>query len=393
MTQGDVLDELRAAADGLSGVAVKFVVDEQEAVVGGGEPQATLTLSAQSLRRMLLREVESSVLFMQGELVIEGDMAAAVAFGKALEELHEGSSEPVEKAGDSNANIRYLDNIGLIVLDLDACANVYSNMGFNLASRGTHYYEDANNDFHRWGTANYCVNFRDGGLLEFIGHYYKDYPAGLYGEQLKALGNHWGKITIHNSSTEDEVARLRRQGYAVASPSILYRYTDGDEFDPDPTKSKRTSLISYPTSMSDSFMTTGAQHELGQWPISEAHFLHRNGARSMPYALVGATDMSETIARYEEALSIKSEAYLLGRRINLGRETFIYFVEHGLLPEPLRNQMGSRPVAALGAGIRVSDIGDTRRFLSSTDFTVEDGPFGISVYGPVENSGAIFFSE
>ncbi len=391
-TLEEAIAELRAAAEGVKGVAVRFDVDGQKIDLGDGPPQVTLKLSGASLGRMVRREVESASLFMTGDLVIEGEMSAAIAFGQALQNTEAAAPGPVEAASETNKNILYMDNIGLIVLDLNVVRNAYEALGFNLAERGTHFYEDASGDFHRWGTANHCVNFRDGGLLEFIGHYYPKYPAGLYAEQLKAFGNHWGKITIHNASTKDEVARLRRQGHATADPSVLYRYTDGEVFDSHPTKSKRTSLISYPTSMVDSFMLVGAQHTLGDWPIAEEHFAHPNGAQRLAFALIGAQDLTETTSRYEDALSIKSSEYELGRRIDLGRETFLHLVAARDLPAPLRNEMGNRSVATLGAGFETADHQRTRSFFAERRVKVEEGPFGLSIYEPIKGSGAIFFS-
>lgn len=290
-----------------------------------------------------------------------------------------------------NNNILYLDNIGLIVLDLDKTRDVYEQLGFNLASRGTHYLEGKDGEFYRWGTANHCVNFRDGGMLEFIGHYYPDYPAGLYSRQLDVYGNHWGKITLHSASVDKEVERLRADGLAVSDPSILYRYTDGEEFDPDPTRSKRTVLIGYPTSFHDPFMMTGGEHELGEWPIPEEHFDHPNGAIRMPYALIGTIDLEETCARYEAATGTKAEPYGLGQRINLGRETFLYIVARSNLPQPLQDQFVARTTVSLGAGFEVRDISTTVAFLEQRNVPVSEDELGFTVYEPVDGSGSITF--
>ncbi|MEM9233487.1 MAG: VOC family protein [Pseudomonadota bacterium] len=387
----DLASRIRELAADVEDVAVRFDTGDQQIIAGSGEPQATLKLSQEALERLISGDADATAMFMSGELKIDGDMAAAVQFGKAFESAPDDTTQIAETARETNDNILYLDNIGLIVLDLDTAGTVYQNLGFNIAPRGTHYYQDRDGNFNRWGTANHCVNFRDGGLLEFIGHYYADYPAGLYSQQLKVYGNHWGKITLHNRVIVEEVQRLRKQGHRISDPSNLYRYTDGETFDPDPTRSKKTVMISYPTSFEDPFMTTGAEHTIGQWPISDEHFNHPNGTQSIAYALIGATDLDATVARYEEATSIKSESHGLGRRINLGRDTFLYLISQDALPGPLAQQFGDRTTIMLGGGLRVQDIEHTRSWLKYKGISATEDELGLSVYEPVKGSGAIIF--
>ncbi|MEM9667880.1 MAG: VOC family protein [Pseudomonadota bacterium] len=305
--------------------------------------------------------------------------------------MTEPTSTTEKATSRSSENILYLDNIGLIVLDLDKTRNIYERLGFNLAARGTHYLEGKDGEFYRWGTANHCVNFRDGGLLEFIGHYYPDYPAGLYSRQLEVYGNHWGKITLHTASVDREVERIRADGLMVSDPSTLYRYTDGEDFDPDPTRSKRTRLIGYPTSFEDPFMLTGGEHKLGQWPIPEEHFDHANGTDRMVYALIGTTDLDRTCARYETATGIESKPFELGRRIDLGQDTFLYLVLRDKLPSPLQDQFGDRTTLTLGAGFEVKNIAVTKSVLESTDIQAIEDDLGLTVYEPVKGSGTIIF--
>lgn len=392
MKNDDPVDELVAKTSGLSPITVLFVVDGEKAKIGDGEPKATLSLSRETLRKMLNNEEDATALFMKGELTIEGDIGAAAAFGQALQPADDTAAAAApEPAGAENPNIAYLDNIGLIVQDLTGIRPKYEALGFNLAARGTHYYERPEGVFTKWGTANHCVNFRDGGLLEFIGHYYPEHPAGLYGEQLKASGDHWGKITLHVNDCDLEIARLRRQGLPAAEPSILYRYTDGDVFDPAPSRSKKTHLFSYPNSFEDGFMTVGAQHTLGAFPISEEHFNHPNGAQRMTFALIGATALEATVKRYEEALSIQSTALPTGRDIHLGRDTHLCFVSSDRLPDSLQAQMGHRHIAVLGAGFEVRDVSATQRYLEGADIPTEETPWGIGVTTPIPGGGAVFF--
>lgn len=372
--------------------AVCFNIDGEEVHIGQGAPAATLSLSAHALSRLISKETDSTALFMTGELTIDGDMNAAIAFGQAMEK-GAAPAEPVMPAGDENDNIRYLDNVGLIVLDLEEAYRAYQRLGFNLAARGTHFYEKPEGVFTPWGTANHCVNFRDGGLLEFIAHYYPQHPAGLYGEQLKKHGNHWGKITIHCRDNDAEVERLQRQGFAISEPSILYRYTDGEAFDPAPGRSKRTSLFSYPTSFDDGFMMVGAQHALGEFPIADSHYAHPNGAVRIGFALIGSAAPGQTARRYAESLSIKAEEFDLGWRIALGRGSYLIFMSPTDLPQELMAQMGDRETAALGAGFHVEDPSQAADFLARAGAPTVEHPLGLGVLEPVRGSGAVFFSD
>ena len=391
-SENSPVEMLKARTRGIQTPAVRFNIDGEEVHVGQGAPAATLSLSANALSRLISKETDSTALFMTGELTIDGDMNAAIAFGQAMEK---GAvpAEPVIPAGDANDNIRYLDNVGLIVHDLEATYKAYERLGFNLAERGTHFYEKPEGVFTPWGTANHCVNFRDGGLLEFIAHYYPQHPAGLYGDQLKRYGNHWGKITIHCRDNDAEVMRLQRQGFAISEPSILYRYTDGETFDPEPGRSKRTSLFSYPTSFDDGFMMVGAQHTLGEFPIADSHYAHPNGAVRIGFVLIASADPRQIAQRYAESLSIKSEAFELGWRIALGRGSYLIFMSPADLPQDLERQMGDRDAATLGAGFHVEDLSQTADFLRQAGAATVDHPLGLGVLEPIKGSGAVFFSD
>ena len=390
--ENNPLETLKERTRDIQAPAILFNVDGEEVRIGQGEPAATLSLSANALSRLISKETDSTALFMTGELTIDGDMSAAIAFGQAMEK-GAAPAEPAIPAGDENDNIRYLDNVGLIVLDLEKTCKAYQRLGFNLAARGTHFYEKPEGVFTPWGTANHCVNFCDGGLLEFIAHYYPQHPAGLYGEQLKQYGNHWGKITIHCRDNDAEVERLQRQGFAISEPSILYRYTDGEEFDPAPGRSKRTSLFSYPTSFDDGFMMVGAQHALGEFPIADSHYAHPNGAVRIGFALIGSAAPEQTAQRYAESLSIKAEKFDLGWRIALGRGSYLVFMSPAELPPELNAQMGDRDTAALGAGFHVEDLSQTAGFLAETGAPTVEHSLGLCVVEPVRGSGAVFFSD
>ena len=390
--QTDPIVELKQRGEGYSGSAVRFDVEGTLVDLGVGETQAVLSLSRDALQRMSNNEADASALFLSGELKIDGDINAAIAIGAVLT-----PSEPpptaVEEAGTVNDNIAYLDNVGLIVLDLHDTCERYTALGFNLAERGTHFYENPPGTFTPWGTANHCVNFRDGGLLEFIAHYYPEYPAGLYGQQLAALGNHWGKITLHCLSADAEVARLKRQGQATQNPATLYRYTDGEEFSPAPQRSKRTVLFSYPTSFTDGFMMVGAEHTLGEFPIDEAHFQHPNGAQRMAFALIATNALSDTVSHYEAATSIASEPHSEGRQIPLGRNTRLLFTAMEQLPASLRAQVRGRDIACVGAGFEVADLAATRAWFASNAVDTEATPWGLATPEPVPGSGALFFMQ
>ena len=391
----DPITELKQRGGDLRARPVRFDIDGLHVDIGEGEPAATLSMSQEALVRLLRKETDSTTLFMTGDLKITGDMSAAVAFGQAFERGAESSltDSPVERPAVENETIDYLDNIALIVFDLQETYNQYTNLGFNLADRGTHYYEKPAGVFTKWGTANHCVNFRDGGLLEFIAHYYPEHPAGLYGDQLKKFGNHWGKVTLHCRSNDAEVSRLRRQDVAVADPSILYRYTDGETFKPEPGHSKRTSLFSYPMSFEGGFMTLGGEHTLGEFPISEDHFNHPNGAARLSFALIGASDPQTTAERYARALSIAAEQTDAGWRIHLGRETFLYFAGPSRLPAALADELAGRDAALVGAGFEAPDMNATRAFLARRDVALSETDFGLAALRPINGSGAVFFSE
>ncbi|MEM8941181.1 MAG: VOC family protein [Pseudomonadota bacterium] len=391
----DLINELRQRVAAIDGVAARFDIDGESVSVGDGEPQAVLSMTRESLAKLDDGRADPATLFMTGELKIEGDMNAALALGEALNGEAVGgavAATPVP-AASVNPNIAYLDNVGLIVLDLDATRQAFETLGFNCAERGTHFYEKPEGVFTKWGTANHCVNFRDGGLLEFIAHFYPEHPAGLYGQQLEQFGNHWGKITVHCSSSDAEVERLRRQGHPTAEPAVLYRYTDGEEFRAEPGHSKRTALFSYPTSFNHGFMTVGAEHSLGEFPISEAHFQHPNGAQRMPFVLVGCKDLTATIESYEDSLSVAAQDWRGARRIPLGRDTYIVMMAKEQLPEALSEQLGSRSVACLGAGFDVRDLDATRSYLESRSMFMEQTPLGWMIAEPIAGSGAIFFNQ
>ena len=391
-SENSAVETLKARTREIQTPAVRFNIDGEEVDIGEGTPLVTLSLSADALSRLISNETDSTALFMTGELIIDGDMNAAIAFGQAMEK-GAAPAEPLISAGEANDNIRYLDNVGLIVLDLEETCKAYQRLGFNLAERGTHFYEKPEGVFTPWGTANHCVNFRDGGLLEFIAHYYPQHPAGLYGDQLKRYGNHWGKITLHCRDNDAEVARLQRQGLAISTPSILYRYTDGEDFDPKPGRSKRTSLFSYPTSFDDGFMMLGAQHVLGEFPISDSHYAHPNGAVRIGFALIASTDPERTAKRYAESVSIKAEAFALGWRIALGRGSYLIFMSPAELTPALAEQVGERETATLGAGFHVDDLSKTAAFFDKAGVATVEHPLGLGVLEPVKGSGAVFFSD
>lgn len=386
------ITELVLRGENYQGDAVLFDISGERITIGAGDPKAELSMSADSLQRMIAKEVASSELFMAGELTIEGDFNAAIAVGAVLE-ADESGGNPLESAGTENNNIAYLDNVGLLVGDLHATRDRFEQLGFNLAERGTHYYENPPGTFTTWGTANHCVNFRDGGLLEFIAHYYPEHPAGLYGQQLEASGNHWGKITLHCQSADGEVARLKRQGRPTADASTLYRYIDGEQFSPDPKHSKKTLLFSYPTSFQDGFMMVGAEHTLGEFPISDAHYSHPNGAERMPFALIAAADLEGTVERYEQAVSIKSEHYNGEYRIALGRDTHLRFTASDALPPSIASLVADRPVACVGAGFEVRDLGLCKALLDERGFKTEETRWGLMVGEPIKGSGTVFFGK
>ena len=385
--------ELLARGSAYDGEAVLFDIDGVRVELGSGETKATLSLSMNALRRLIADEVEASMLFMTGDLKIEGDMNAAVAVGEVLKPRLDRTGQPAEEASTENPNIAYLDNVGLLIGDLDGTRNRFERLGFNLAGRGTHFYENPPGTFTAWGTANHCVNFRDGGLLEFIAHYYPEHPAGLYGQQLEAFGNHWGKISLHCTSANAEVSRLNRQGHPTPPPATLYRYTDGETFSTEPDQSKRTVLFSYPTSFQDGFMLVGAEHSLGEFPIAESHFDHPNGAERMRFALIAAQNLDATVARYASALSIAAETAERGYRIALGRDSYLYFTCASELPPTLGKSVEGRPVACVGAGFDVHDLGTTTALFRERDIAFETTPWGLAINETVAGSGTIFFEE
>ncbi|MEM8986777.1 MAG: VOC family protein [Pseudomonadota bacterium] len=390
----NLIAELRQRADSVTDIPVRFKVDEETYDFGNGEPKATLVLNETNFLKLIREEVDPTHLFMTGALTIDGDMTAAIAFGEAFQSKDSAAPEqPVEEPGEENDVIAYLDNVGLIVLSLEETHQRYTDLGFNLADRGTHYYEKPAGVFTKWGTANHCANFRDGGLLEFIAHYYPEHPAGLYGQQLEKYGNHWGKITIHSTSNDAETDRLRRQGHGAVESNFLYRYTDGKTFDPDPSQSKRTSLFSYPTSFQDTVMMVGAEHTLGEWPIQEEHFNHPNGAQRIGYALIVSKDPEAAAVRYGRALSIKATPFDGGWRVHLGRNSYLVFAAPETLPQEVARQLAGRDVAMLGTGIQVRDLGETKEFLTARNIPAIEHSLGLVTPEPVKGSGAIFFTS
>ncbi|MEM1397039.1 MAG: VOC family protein [Pseudomonadota bacterium] len=392
----DPIAELKARTPKVDGLCVKYAIDNETLVVGDGEPQATVSMSKVSLEKMLAGDADGASLFMTGDLKIDGDMNAAIGLWQAQQATEDtDSSEDTEivPAGDKNDDILFLDNVALIVNDLDTTRDRFKALGFNLAARGNHYAEHPAGEFHRWGTGNHCANFRDGSMLELIGHYHKDYTVGLYGTTLRAFGDHWGKITLHVSSADKEQDRLEQQGIKPSGTAIFYRYTDGEEFEPTPMKSKRSILYSYPVELDDGIQLIGTTHTLGEFPMPDEHFQHPNGAIRLTTAVMAADDVGALIARLETSLSIKAEDTALGRSIPVGRGSSILVLAKSDLPDRLKDHLGSRERGLVAARFEVQSLSETQDCLTSAGVSTTQTDLGLMVPEPINGAGAVVFHE
>lgn len=388
-TSDDPIATLKKHLAGVEDIPVRVIVDGETIDAGAGTPGAILTMSAATLGKILSGESDQSTLYMTGALKIEGDINIAIAFGQALEQNK--APGPAAAAGDRNDNITFLDNVGLIALDLDRARESFARLGFNLAARGRHQLERPAGVFTPWGTGNHCANFANGSYLEIIGHVEPELPAGLYGDQLSRHGNHWGKITVHSLSNESEVKRLKSQGYFVADPAYFYRYNQGDSFSTDPKLSKKTSLISYPTSFADGFMLIGTEHFENEFPPGEGHCNHPNGVRRIDFALIAAREPEAAARRYAAALSIRCEKADPGWRIRLHGPSDIRFIAFDELPSCIASQLGDLELAVAAVGYCVNDIAQTRAFLEAAGVPLIKHPLGLLVAEPVAGAGATFF--
>ncbi len=379
-----------AAGDSLP---AHIVVDGEvvDLAVDNTEPKVVLKLDSTTVQEMMDGELDGTAAFISQRLIIEGDMMVATQISKIMapDRMELGS----EKAGDTNDNIIMVENLGLIVKDLEGARTTMEKMGFNMSPLGNHRVEGKDGEFTQFGTGNHLANFSNLSFLELITHYIPERTAGLYGDQLKRYGNHWGKMTIKIKSSDTEVERLRRQGHPIEKAGRFYRYHAEDGFSLDHGGTKRSKLVSYPSSMIDDYMVIAMEHFDDGFPIPEEHFNHPNGVQKIAFSLIGTDNPAAAAARYAEDISIKATERDGDWVIEGGQDTTIIFRAKDRLPANLQHELGDRGTYLLAPGYKVKSLSETKAFLEKAGFASVETDLGLMVERPIEGTGTSFFIE
>jgi hypothetical protein len=391
------IQTLKARIAAIDAAPVTVIVGDYRIDAGSDleRSRATITMSVETLKQIISGIADTSTEYLRGNISIDGDLGAALMLQKAL--IKDPTEAIVDLAVDStgmrNPNLDFIDNVGFLAADLDAARAAFVRIGFRLSALGRHTLEHPPGVFTPWGTGNYCAMLENGAFLELIGHVDQGKPAGLYANQLKRFGAHWGKTSIRVKSTVDETSRLRACGYGVGDPPTFYRHAAGIDFKKNETPAAQSSLVSYPTSLEDGTMLIGMAFLNDTFSDKPGSIEQPNGAVGIEFVMMASHDPVETGVRYARALSAPFEECGYGARIKLARRTELRFASLATLPPNLSSALRDRSIGMAACGIRVRDIAETNRYLASNGIDTLEHAFGLLVAEPMPRAGAIFFVQ